>query len=225
MDFNPVFRMMVCSDIHFGSSSKSPENFDYIGQEKEWFEKCVRFAYADCREYNKLDAFVTVGGYVDCGKEEMISFKESLDKVIRKETDITLTMASHEYFFDGVDNANERFVRIFNQQPVKHTKINEFHLIGVSTDDRCQTGTLKQNWLAENLKIAHEDDPKKTIFMFFHPQFQNTVYGSAVLWRTANMTRITMNYPQVIDFGGHSHASVNDPRTVHQNHFTCFRTG
>ena len=83
----------------------------------------------------------------------------------------------------------------------------------------------KQNWLAENLKIANQDDPKKPIFMFFHPQFQNTVYGSAVLWRTANMTRITMNYPQVIDFGGHSHASVNDPRTVHQNHFTCFGTG
>jgi hypothetical protein len=34
-----------------------------------------------------------------------------------------------------------------------------------------------------------------------------------------------MNYPQVIDFSGHSHVPINDPRSIFQKHFTCLGTG
>ncbi|MBQ6846471.1 MAG: hypothetical protein IJO61_05000, partial [Oscillospiraceae bacterium] len=34
-----------------------------------------------------------------------------------------------------------------------------------------------------------------------------------------------INYPQVIDFSGHSHAPINDPRSIHQRHFTSVGTG
>ena len=227
-DFNPIFRMIVCSDIHFGESTLHPENYAYRGQEYDRFEQAIRYAYAyaDGCEYQTVDAFCAVGDFITTGQEfEMVDFKASLDRVIRKETDITLTMASHEYFHDGVENANERLARIFGQEPMRHTKIKGFHIIGLSTDDRCQTGVEKQEWLRRELAAAHADDPKKPIFFMFHPQFQNTVYGSAVLWRTANITRITMNHPQVISFSGHSHAPLHDPRTVHQKHFTAFGTG
>ena len=32
-------------------------------------------------------------------------------------------------------------------------------------------------------------------------------------------------YPQIIDFSGHSHFAVNDPREIHQSHFTSVGTG
>lgn len=228
MKFQPIFRMIVCSDIHYGESRLHPENFAYEGEEHTWFEGGVKhaYAYADGCDYPTVDAFCAVGDFITTGREqEMIDFKASLDRVIRPETDVTLTMASHEYFFDGVEAATERLERIFGQKAVKHTKIKGFHILGLSTDDRCQTGAEKQAWLKSALAEAHADDPRKPIFFLFHPQFQNTVYGSAVLWRTANITRITMNYPQVVAFSGHSHAPLHDPRTVHQKHFTCFGTG
>jgi hypothetical protein len=34
-----------------------------------------------------------------------------------------------------------------------------------------------------------------------------------------------MDFPQVIDFSGHSHVPINDPRSIHQRHFTCLGTG
>jgi len=228
MEFAPIFRMIVCSDIHYGESALHPESFAYRGEEHDWFEAGVRhaYAYADRCDYKTVDAFCAVGDFITTGQEfEMVDFKASLDRVIRPETDITLTMASHEYFHDGVEAANERLARIFGQKPMRHVKIKGFHIVGLSTDDRCQTGVEKQEWLRRELAAAHADDPKKPIFLMFHPQFQNTVYGSAVLWRTANITRITMNHPQVVAFSGHSHAPLHDPRTVHQKHFTCFGTG
>jgi hypothetical protein len=51
-----------------------------------------------------------------------------------------------------------------------------------------------------------------------------TVYGSAN-WGEDELTDILMNYPQIIDFSGHSHAPINDPRSIHQRHFTCLGTG
>lgn len=228
MNFNPVFRMIVCSDIHYGESEKYPEKFDYSGQERDRFEKAVEFAYAyaDNCDYNKIDAFAAVGDFVTSGQEsEMLAFKASLDKVVRKDTEIMLSMASHEYFYDGVDNATERFVKIFGQQPVCRKTVNGFELVAFSTDDRCQTGPEKQAWLKTELKAACSIDEKKPVFMFYHPQFSDTVYGSAVLWRTSGIMRTVMNYPQIVCFSGHSHAPLNDPRTIHQKHFTSVGTG
>ena len=36
---------------------------------------------------------------------------------------------------------------------------------------------------------------------------------------------ILKNYPQVVDFSGHSHVPINDPRSIHQKHFTALGTG
>ena len=36
---------------------------------------------------------------------------------------------------------------------------------------------------------------------------------------------ILVNYPQIIDFSGHSHAPINDPRSIHQDHLTSVGTG
>ena len=51
-----------------------------------------------------------------------------------------------------------------------------------------------------------------------------TVYGS-INWGEDDIIPILMDYPQVVDFSGHSHAPVNDPRSVQQAYFSSFGTG
>ena len=96
MTFIPKLRFIVVSDVHYK-------------MEKDRFEKGMRFAYdyAASTPYPKIDAFFAVGDFVNRGsEEEMRKFKESLDRVIKPETKITLTIASHECFCeDGVDGA------------------------------------------------------------------------------------------------------------------------
>lgn len=228
MSFKPIFRMMVCSDVHYGDSKLKPEMFDFEGQEISWFENSIKaaYTYAGLCEYNKIDVLCAVGDFVTSGrKSEMLDFKSTLDNFVKEETEIVLTMASHEYFYDGIENSTKRFIEIFNQQPMHHTVNKGFHIISVSNDEKCHTLKPKQDWLADNLRIARDDDPKKPLFVMYHPQLSGTVYGNAVLWRSPEVMRILMNYPQVVCFSGHSHASINDPRTVHQKYFTCFGTG
>ena len=69
-----------------------------------------------------------------------------------------------------------------------------------------------------------QDDPQRPIFFFQHPHITDTVYGS-INWGEDELTDILVNYPQIIDFSGHSHAPINDPRSIHQKNFTCLGTG
>ena len=62
------------------------------------------------------------------------------------------------------------------------------------------------------------------IFFFQHPHLSGTVYGS-IHWGDDPLIADLMNYPQVVNFSGHSHAPVNDPRSIHQDHFTSLGSG
>jgi hypothetical protein len=50
------------------------------------------------------------------------------------------------------------------------------------------------------------------------------VYGS-INWGEDDIIAILNDYPQVIDFSGHSHAPINDPRSIHQKYITSLNTG
>lgn len=118
----------------------------------------------------------------------------------------------------------ERFQKTFGQKLDRHNVINGFHFISVSSNNGAGFKEDKVEFLSNELKKASADDPKKPIFVFQHPHIQSTVYGS-VLWGENDFTPVMMNYPQIIDFSGHSHAPINDPRSIHQQHFTCIGTG
>lgn len=218
MSFLPVFRMIVTSDIHV-----HPDEDIQL----ERFSKGMKFAYdyASESEYKKIDAFFAVGDFADSGSEkEMLRFKAVLDESIAPETEKTLMLASHEFKHTNEADAIERLAGIFSQQPDNHKVIGGFHCICLSTEDGCSIKSGKQMWLREQLKKAAEDDPEKPIFCFQHPHLFDTVYGS-INWGDDDIISILMDYPQVVDFSGHSHAPINDPRSVHQKYFTCFGTG
>ncbi|MBR2789075.1 MAG: hypothetical protein IKD70_00450, partial [Eggerthellaceae bacterium] len=51
-----------------------------------------------------------------------------------------------------------------------------------------------------------------------------TVYGSSA-WNTPDLTAVLSRYPQVVDFSGHSHYPIENPRSIWQGSFTALGTG
>lgn len=217
-NFEPVLRFMVVSDVHYK---------DEHTVERDRMQQAIRTAYAlsEKESYSKLDALYVVGDFANSGtRAQMLAFKDTLDSNLKPGTDYTLSLASHEFGSEGEEAALQKFAEIFGAEPDSHKVINGYHFISVTCTNGCHFDEKKQEWVAQELKKAAKDDPKRPIFFFQHPHIMGTVYGSAN-WGEDELTAILMNYPQIIDFSGHSHAPINDPRSIHQRHFTCLGTG
>lgn len=217
-DFNPVLRFMVVSDVHYK---------DEHTIERDRMVSAIRTAYrlSDNDKYNKLDAIYVVGDFANSGSpEQMKAFRKTLDDEVRSDTVWNVSFASHEVSYDDYEHTAERFKAYFDAEPNTHRVINGFHFISVSCTRRCEFTEEHKEFAEKELKFAAEDDRRKPIFFFQHPHIKDTVYGS-IDWGEQGLTPILCNYPQIIDFSGHSHAPINDPRSVHQRHFTCFGTG
>lgn len=218
-EFDTVLRFLAMSDIHF--SRKYP-------MRRKNFERglALAYAYAEQQEYKTIDLIALNGDFTDHGEEEQFAdMKECLDSAVKPGTELLLTLASHEYMCDGhVEQATERLSRFFGRKPDNHIVKNGFHFISLSPTVSCCFEEEKREYLKAELAKAHTDTPLKPVFLFQHPHIKKTVYGS-IDWGEDDLNDILVNYPQIVDFSGHSHAPVNDPRSVHQRHFTCAGTG
>lgn len=186
----------------------------------------MAYDYAKNCSYRNIDAFFAVGDFADSGSfDEMLKFKKVLDKAIKKDAKICLMLASHEFKSEGgEEGAIKRFKGIFGMNPDNSFTLNSYSFICISVEEGCRIKDKKKLWLKSELQKAAEKDPKKPIFVFQHPHLSDTVYGS-IGWGDDDIISILMDYPQVVDFSGHSHAPINDPRNVYQKYFTCFGTG
>ncbi len=220
-NFKPCLRFIAVSDIHY-KDERTAEN--------DRFENAIKYANElskNDERYNKLDALYIVGDFADNGSEyQMNAIKKAIDENLLPETQYALMLASHEFSEKngGEKGALERFDRIFNLPVDDHRVINGFHFISVTCTKGCHFDEAKQKWVAEELAKAAKDDPFKPIFFFQHPHITDTVSGS-IYWGEDELIPALMNYPQVINFSGHSHAPINDPRSIHQHDFTCLGTG
>ncbi len=219
-EFKPCLRAMIVSDIHIK---------DEHSVERERFEKAIRDAYSIARSnkyYQKLDVIGMVGDFADHGTPAQ--FKAARDivdaNVDLNETTVIASIASHEFMHDGVEAGYKNFREIFGGEPDTHTVVNGFHFVSITPSRGCNYHDDKKEWMAKELKEAAKDNKKKPIFVFQHPHNTGTVYGST-LWGEDDLISVYMNYPQILHFSGHSHAPINDPRSIHQQHFTCFGTG
>ena len=218
MNIKPILRFVVMSDVHVH------ENKDCVQLAR--LDKGLKdaYSYADSQEYKPIDAVFVVGDFANSGKEtEMLNFKEVFFANLRPETDYVISAASHEYG-SGIPETHERMRRLFNMEPDIHKVIKGYHFISLTPDHGTRFEQPQRDYAAAELKKAFDDDPDKPIFFFQHPHVTGTVYGS-VIWGEDDLTPVLMNYPQIIDFSGHSHAPINDPRSIHQRHFTSLNTG
>ncbi|MBQ8339455.1 MAG: metallophosphoesterase [Clostridia bacterium] len=120
--------------------------------------------------------------------------------------------------YSGYDSADDHF------------SINGYHFIIVAMDLYKKSSnefysTEKLAWLKGELQAAAAADPTgtKPIFVFEHIGAKNTVYGTG--GADKNLGSVLDDFPQVVNFSGHSHYPLSDPRSIWQGDFTAINTG
>ena len=221
-EFVPVLRFVAASDVHFT---------DAVTVRDEKFEKMFTNAYAYCdahETYNKLDGVFVAGDVANDGSATSLTrFFEALTGNAREGTVTRAILGNHEFFTDPANTVNRFLAASGYESDDAHLVIGGYHFIFISPNQEGKGfSSKKQSWLAEQLSAAVADDPtgKKPIFVFQHQHVKNTVYGSADSWGIQDLYPVLSMCPQVVDFSGHSHFPINDPRSVWQGTFTAFNT-
>ena len=217
--FTPVFRFAVASDVHINANdSTNTERF------RRLFSTAYR--YADNHpSYRLLDAVVLTGDNCDSGSDAEYEILTSVIREnLRGETKLIAIMGNHEFGGTG----HEGFVRHMGQELDPHVVVKGFHFIGLSPDpsDTWQT-PLQINWMSAQLRQAAADDPEKPIFTMQHGHIWNSVYVSRSWYTQMSLPlhAVYAQYPQVINFSGHSHGPVNNPLNIWQDSYTLVGAG
>ncbi|HBL41448.1 MAG TPA: hypothetical protein DDY98_07780 [Ruminococcaceae bacterium] len=222
-NFKPVLRFMVCSDTHI--SEKNDTRCQRI-------EKALDFCYSESKkdaDHSTLDAAMFVGDVTDKGDPEQFeAFGEVMKNSLKSETDLLAVVAKNHDGYPG-KQCRDLISAITGNDADFNVKIGGCHFIGLSTSKQtAMRYDLSQKiWLIKQLNQAVLEDPTKPIFFFHHEHIRNTVYGSSSFegWGITDFTEILKRYPQVVDFSGHSHYPLNDPRSIWQGDFTAVGTG
>jgi predicted phosphodiesterase len=226
---SPKLRMPVFSDVHIRDNG-----------ENGYFVK----ALSECNKFApNYDAIAIVGDITDSGKEKQYDrFMETLNSGINKNAKKIIAVGNHEFFERDTNKAltndllSSRFAKRTGMPGIYYDDwIKGYHMIvlggpngidssGIRTDFPIISEEQYQ-WLEKT--IAIEADWKKPIFIFLHQPINDTVYGSR-FWngdlKDERLKNILKKYPQSILFSGHSHCTLDHPRTVFQDGFTMVNT-
>lgn len=223
-EFLPVLRFVVCSDAHIeGIGAPGYYRLKHV------IDYALDFASKD-NNYNKIDSFFIAGDITNRGtKEEFDAFKELYDYGAQRGANFLCTVAKgHDSIAMGKKSL-EYYKALTNQETDYHRVIGGYHFIGLSTCsiNKKYYSYYQKRWLKRELKAAVNASADKPVFVFHHEHVKNTVYGSSDFdgWGNRFFNGIFEKYPNVVDFSGHSHYPVNDPRSVWQKEFTAFGTG
>lgn len=221
-DFTPVLRFAVCSDIHLNGEEGQTAAVRF-GQ---LFDDMYEYS-ASCA-YNKFDAMMVAGDFSGGGAEKQyVMYNKITEEKLRPETKLLTVIGNHEFIdYRDVDATVGYTVykKYISSEMDTDVVINGYHFIGVAYDDNGKTFKTKLSWLKERLDKATSENPEMPVFVYQHPHPFLTVYGS-VNWGDRDLRAVLNNYPQVIDFSGHSHYCPADPRSVWQGAFTAVGCG
>jgi len=225
-EFKPILRFVVASDVHIHDTGSDLE--------EERLPKLFDVAYDYAKKqkgYKELDAVLIAGDFVDRGTPNSMKKAFALaNESVKGDTVFHAIMGNHEFYHEEKSTpATEKnwLAASGYDSPDAHLIIGGYHFIMVSPDSGGKGySNKKQNWLADELKKAAADDPtgRKPIFVLQHHHISDTVYGSGA-WGVEDLRKTLNNYPQVIDFSGHSHFPISDPTSMWQDEFTALGTG
>ena len=224
-DFVPVLRFIAASDTHVRDDSDVTAN--RIGKMLE-----LAYGISDADpNYTALDALLIAGDLTNDGtKTEFDKFANAVFGSLREGTRFIGVVAKNH---DGYEMSRKELRAYYNSVSGNdadfHVVINGYHFIGISASplDGVHYSTEQQKWLKQQLTEASKEDPNKPIFVTHHEHVRGTVYGSSLKegWGMTYFTSILKQFPQVVDFSGHSHYPLNDPRSLWQGKFTAVGTG
>lgn len=223
-EFTPVLRFFAASDSHVGSMGDT---------QSLRMQKALKMAYAMAdsdKEYNKLDAALFAGDLTDRGRtDQFLGFTVAAKSVLREETELLAVIAKSHDSSTLDKGVHAYFSGVVGEDTDIHKVINGYHFIGlsVSKTEGEHYSEYQREWLDEQLAAATAEDPTKPVFVFQHEHIANTVYGSSDFegWGMDYFRAVLNKYPQVVNFSGHSHYPLNDPRSIWQGEFTAVGTG
>ncbi|MHB1152493.1 MAG: metallophosphoesterase [Eubacteriales bacterium] len=208
----PVMRFVAATDVHIK---------DYDSIERTRFADLFKdtYAYCETQAYKNLDAVVISGDFTDNGTTKQYeAFSGIIKDHIREETQPIVLMGNHEWGNSNYDD----FAKKMGMEPNSDNIIKGFHFIGLSPVGSDYSSQF--DWVGQHLKAASGEDPKKPIFTFQHHHMRDTVYVSEE-WYTDQLDDIYDDYSQSVNFSGHSHGPVNNPRSIYQKDYTLLGAG
>ncbi len=224
-DFTPVFRFIASSDSHVKAG------FDTNSRR---IQKMIRLGYAIAdadEEYNDLDAVLIAGDMTDDGrKDQFCAVRSSVYSCLKDGTEfLGITAKNHDGYKMSRKEVHDYCGALFGGTSDFHAVIGGYHFIGLSAseNDEVHYDDGQIAWLRTQLEEATAEDPLRPVFVMHHEHVANTVYGSSDFegWGMSYFTDVLDDFPQVVDFSGHSHYPLNDPRSVWQGDFTAVGTG
>ncbi len=223
-DFEPVLRFAVCSDVHLSGDEDDVNAKEF----REFFTQS--YAYSkESDSYKNLDAVMICGDMTEWGREkEYQIYQKIVSEELKDDTKHLCCMGNHEFIeereVEGI-NALDNYKNYVNENVDTHEVINGYHFIGLSYSDKDENySDEKIEWLKAELDKAVADTGDKPVFVYQHPHPTLTVYGS-INWSEIKISMALKDYPNVINFSGHSHYCASDPRSIHQGKFTAVGTG
>lgn len=213
-DFVPTVRLIVFTDTH---------------NENENVADAVETAYRlfdNDPVYAGVDGFFGLGDFSSIGTEpDYANYAATLNEHVRPETTLVNIHGNHE--FKNVDEYHDLFVKYFGHEPNTVTEINGFSCIGFSGERGLLEWTFTPaslKWLSNAIEEAEQKADGKAVFVFNHPHPWGTVYGSTV-WGDPELNFVLNGHTAVVDFSGHSHFPLNDPRSINQASYTAVGCG
>lgn len=177
---------------------------------------------------NNVDMILFAGDIGDLGKAPVYDlYNKAIDQVFGDQRPIIQTiMGNHDYWENGTTyNCRRLFEKKVGHSPWTHYVVGGYHFIGASPAYGGMDDGYKEVacWLKKELDKAVAEDPDKPIFVTTHNYAVDTAYGSDE-WGDHYINDIFKDYPQVVNFGGHSHYSILDERAIHQENYTTITT-
>ena len=224
-EFTPVLRFIAASDTHV-------QAFEAKGTVR--IRKMLRLGEAIARAdaaYDRLDAVLIAGDLTDNGRKDQFNgFYAAVKSCLPAETRFLGVVArAHDGWTMDRKTAHEYYTSLTGNAPDFHTVIGGYHFIGLSASDNDDVHYDEGQvaWLRAQLEAATAEDPQKPVFVMHHEHVRNTVYGSSEFegWGETFFSDVLKDFPQVVDFSGHSHYPLNDPRSLWQGAFTAVGTG
>ena len=212
-------RFAAMSDIHINGSTSQTEY--------KRFQQALDFMYSYSNEQSNkaFDLLLVAGDMTNYGYEnELKAFNAVVTEKIKEGTEKLFVMGNHEFYNnDANDVAQKRWEDITGETKNSHKVVNGYHFIGVSPNSGSDF-TYITKWVDDEIQKAIAEDPGKPIFFTQHHHISDTVYGSDD-WGTNQLSAVLNKYPQIVNFSGHSHYPVNDPRSISQKNFTALGCG
>lgn len=224
-DDDVVARFGLGSDLHVGRSS---------GQYGTAVDKLERAL--DAYRQAGVDAIGFSGDLTNYGElDEYRTLMSTLESGTDDDTQVILSMGNHETYSSGVAAAPQRFAEQTGQEINKLVTVNGINVITLGPQNADDDYRADYEFLRSTLDGIAADpdyDPNQPILVLTHHGVQDSAYvtdewyGEFGSGTDRDLVALMQRYPQIIQVSGHSHATLEDARSIDQSlGFTCIQDG